>query len=121
MALSAKNPEKGEIWYVNFPNQPSDPHQPRTAIVISADARNRYASDVMVVPTTSKTFLLDTYVVIPAKEGGLPHQSVAKCDQVTTVEKTLLVSGPLGGKINESLIWKIHRGIRIALGETRVP
>lgn len=120
MALSAKQPEKGEIWYVNFPNQPSDPHQPRTAIIVSDDARNLYASDVMVVPTTSKTFLLDSYVLIPEKEGGLPHRSVAKCDQVTTVDKALLVSGPLGGKINQVLMWEIHHGIRIALGETRV-
>ncbi|MBX9878873.1 MAG: type II toxin-antitoxin system PemK/MazF family toxin [Candidatus Obscuribacterales bacterium] len=121
MAVSEVSPEKGEIWYVKFPNQPSDPHQPRPAIVVSADARNLYASDVMVVPITSKTFLLDTYVRVPAKEGGLPHHSVAKCDQVTTVDKILLVNGPLGGKISQLSMRRIHRGIRIALGETRVP
>lgn len=119
MAMSAKNPEKGEVWYVKFPYQPSDPHQPRPAIIVSVDARNLYASDVMVVPTTSKTLLLDAHVLIPATEGGLPHTSVAKCDQVTTVDKTLLVNGPLGGKVNPMLMWKIHRGIKIALGETR--
>lgn len=119
MALSAQKPEKGEVWYVKFPNQPSDPHQPRPAIIVSDDARNLYASDVMVVPTTSKTFLLDAHVLIPAKEGGLPHTSVAKCDQITTVDKTLLVNGPLGGKINQKLMSDIHRGIKIALGEIR--
>ncbi len=119
--VTSKNPKKGEVWYVRFPNQPFDPHQPRTAIIVSRDARNLYASDVMVVPTSSNIQPSDTYVVIPAKEGGIPHRSVAKCDQIATVDKTLLVRGPLGDRINPSLMWEIHHGIRIALGETRVP
>lgn len=119
--VASKFPKKGEVWYVHFPNQPFDPHQPRTAVVVSSDARNVRASDVMVVPTFSQTQYSDTYVVIPGKEGGIPHTSVAKCDLVTTVHKSLLANGPLGEPINELLMLKLHHGIRIALGETRVP
>ncbi len=115
-------PKKGEVWYVNIPNQPLDPHQPRTAIIISRDSRNANAADVMVVPTFSETGAYsDTYVIIPAGEGGLPHESVAKCDQVTTIHKSLLAKGPLGGRINQALMWKIHYAARRAMGETRVP
>lgn len=122
MAIApTRSPKKGEVWYVLFPNQPFDPHQPRTAIIVSRDTRNLRATDVMVVPTFSKIQQSDVYVQIPAKEGGIPHESVAKCDQVTTVDKSLLVRGPLGDRINESLMWKIHYGIRSALGERRVP
>lgn len=121
--MSAKNfPRKGEIFYVRIPNQPTDPHQPRIAIVVSRDSRNANASDVIVVPAFSHvSAFADTYVSVPAKEGGMPHDSVAKCDQVTTVDKSLLAGGPLGERINQSLMWKIHYAIRRALGETRVP
>lgn len=119
--IESKNPRKGEIWYVRFPNQPLDPHQPRTAVIVSRDSRNLRASDVIVVPTSSQISHSDVYVTIPAKEGGIPLESVAKCDQATTVDKSLLVKGPLGERINQSLMWKIHYGIRRALGETGVP
>ena len=115
-------PKKGEIWYIKIPNQPFDPHQPRTAIIISRDSRNANATDVMVVPTFSdSTTYSDTHVLIPAKEGGIPHKSVAKCDQTTTIHKSLLAKGPLGERVSQALMWKIHYAVRRALGETRVP
>lgn len=39
-------PRRGEIWNVDTPNQPSDPHQPRPALVISADERNLAEDDL---------------------------------------------------------------------------
>lgn len=115
-------PRKGEIYYVRLPNQPSDPHQPRVAIVVSRDSRNANASDVLVVPAFSNTNIYsDTYVTIPKDEGGMPHNSTAKCDQVSAIDKSLIADGPLGDRINQSLMWKIHYAIRRALGEQRVP
>lgn len=113
-------PRKGEVWYIKIPNQPFDPHQPRTAIIVSRDSRNEHADDVIAVPTSSSaTGHRDVHVNIPAKEGGLPKQSVAKCDQITTIHKSLLAKGPLGDRINQSTMWQIHHAIRRALGETR--
>ena len=112
-------PKKGEIWWVKLPNQPVDPHQPRTAIIVSRDSRNAYAEDYMVVPTFSKiTANINTHIIIPAGQGGLPHESIAKCDQLTTLHKSLLVKGPLGSRINEALMWRIHHAVRRAMGET---
>jgi mRNA interferase MazF len=111
-------PKKGEIWWVSLPGPPRDPHQPRTAIIVSRDSRNSVAQDVLVVPTFSKPANLnDTYVEIAAGEGGLPKDSVAKCDQVTTLDKEFLQKGPLGDRINQALMWQIHRSVRRALGE----
>lgn len=119
---STRYPRKGEVWYVNIPNQPHDPHQPGTAIIVSRDSRNAAAADVMLVPIFSQANAYsDCYVDIPANSGGMPHQSVAKCDQVTTVHKSLLTKGPLGERINQALMWKIHYAVRKALGETRLP
>jgi mRNA-degrading endonuclease toxin of MazEF toxin-antitoxin module len=115
-------PKKGEIWWVKLPNQPVDPHQPRTAIIVSRDSRNAYAEDCMVVPTFSNiTINVNTHVVIPEGQGGLKHESIAKCEQLTTLHKSLLVKGPLGDRINEGLMWRIHHAVRRALGEVQVP
>lgn len=118
----SKYPKKGEVWYIKIPNQPDDPHQPRPAIVVSRDGRNQIAADVMVVPVFSApSGYNDSYVTIPAQQGGLPHQSTAKCDQITTISKKLLGKGPLGGRIDALLMRQIHQAVRRALGETRVP
>jgi mRNA interferase MazF len=115
-------PQKGEVWWVNLPNQPRDPHQPRTAIVISRDSRNAYADDYMVVPTFSNlTAKIDSHIVIAAGEGGLPHESVAKCEQLTTLQRSFLVKGPLGGRISQALMWRLHYAVRKAMGEIQVP
>lgn len=115
-------PRKGEVWRVRLPNQPIDPHQPRTAIVVSRDSRNAHADDCMVVPTFSNiTINVNTHVVLPSGQGGLPHESVAKCEQLTTLHKSFLVKGPLGDRINDALMWRIHHAVRRAMGEVQVP
>lgn len=115
-------PKKGQVWWVKIPNQPDDPHQPRTVIIVSRDSRNAYSDDFMVVPCFSNVSAnINTHVSIPAGQGGLPHESIAKCDQLTTIHKSLLVEGPLGDRINESLMWRMHHAVRRAMGETMVP
>jgi mRNA-degrading endonuclease toxin of MazEF toxin-antitoxin module len=118
-----QEPQNGEIWFVNIPNQPNDPHQPRTAVIVSTNGRNKAASDVIVVPTTSsKTFRPHpvVHVQLPAGEGGLPRDSYARCDQVTTIDKSLLSRGPLGLPISLQYRWKLLDAIRVSLGDTRV-
>lgn len=118
----ASFPKNGEVWYVQLPNQPADPHQPRTAIVVSTNGRNQGASDVVVVPTTSADVEPhpDLHVVLPAGEGGLPKDSIVRCEQVTTLDKRFLVQGPLGGAIHIRYSWRIIHGVRRALGDTTV-
>lgn len=119
---SSAYPKNGEVWYVDLPNQPSDPHQPRTAIVVSTNGRNRGATDVIVVPTTSANIEPhpDLHVVIPKGQGGLPKDSIVRCEQVTTLDKRFLKEGPLGGSIHISYSWKILHAVRRALGDTTV-
>jgi len=115
-------PQNGEVWYVDLPNQPNDPHQPRTAMIVSTDGRNKSCNDVMVVPTTSSANFKPhplVHIQIPAGEGGLPKDSIARCDQVVTLDKTFLKNGPLGGLVALKYRWKVIDGIRVALGDTR--
>ncbi len=122
--MTAPEPLNGEIWWVSIPNQPNDPHQPRTAIIVSTNGRNKGANDVIVVPTTSSERFRphpELHVHIPAGEGGLPRDSYAKCDQVTTIDKSLLDAkkGPLGTPIHLKYRWAIVDAVRVALGDTR--
>jgi mRNA interferase MazF len=115
-------PKRGEVWYVSLPNKPGDPHQPRPAIVVSPNGRNQGCNDVIVVPTTSANIQPhpDLHVSIPQGQGGLPKDSIARCEQIATLEKRLLTQGPLGSTVHTSYMWRIVRAIGRAVGDTAV-
>jgi mRNA interferase MazF len=110
-------PRRGEIWSVELPNQPTDTHTPRRALVVSIDVRNRLAGDVIVVPLSTNLRPLPTHVFIPAGAGGQQRDSVAKCEQVTTLDKALLVHGPYPGRVPDKMLDEVVRAIRRAIGE----
>jgi mRNA interferase MazF len=88
----------------------------RPALVVSADALNRHALDVCVVPMTAvqrPSFSLR--VLVKPGESGLRRDSWAKCDQVTTLGKDLLLYPPLGW-LTEATLETIEQGIKLALG-----
>jgi mRNA interferase MazF len=123
MMANISFPKNGEVWYVDLPNQPNDPQKPRTAIIVSTDGRNRTCGDVVVVPTASaEKFNLHPlyHVQIPAGEGGLLKDSIARCDQITTLDKNFLARGPLGERISLKFSWKIINAVRASLGDTTV-
>ncbi|RTL45766.1 MAG: type II toxin-antitoxin system PemK/MazF family toxin [Candidatus Melainabacteria bacterium] len=116
----ASFPQIGEVYWVNLPNQPNDPHQPRTAIVISPNGRNKSCNDIIVVPTTSSAKFRAhplVHVLLPAGEGGLKRNSIVRCDQVTTIDKSLLGSGALGSPIGAKYQEQIIRGVRRAIAD----
>jgi len=101
-------PRRGEVYVVRLDKD-------RPALVISADALNRYALDVCVVPITSvKHARFSLRIPLNPPEGGLPRPSWAKCDQVTTLEKALLVYPPLG-RLSDSNLNAVAQGIKVAL------
>jgi len=113
-------PRRGEIWPVLLPNQPSDTHTPRPALVVSIDVRNRLASDVIVVPLSTNLRPLATHVLLPSGTGGLRQDSIAKCEQVTTLDKRLLGRSALGARVPDAILANVVRAIRRAIGEPLV-
>jgi mRNA interferase MazF len=74
-------PRRGEVYLVRLDKN-------RPALVISADALNRYGLDVCVVPlTTVGRPAFSLRVQVKPGEAGLDRDSWLKCDQVTTLEK----------------------------------
>lgn len=99
------------------PGQPDDPHQPRPALILSDDVRNRLTDDVIVIPFFSRGRLGPTRVAVPSGAGGMAHASVAFCEEITTVDRDFLGSGPLGRRLEPALMAAIVRAVRRAIGE----
>jgi mRNA-degrading endonuclease toxin of MazEF toxin-antitoxin module len=110
-------PLRGEIWNVYTPGQPSDPHQPRPALVLSVNLRNSTEDDVLVVPIFSQGASGPTHVPIPAGVGGLDHDSVLFAEEITTLDLEFLDDGPLGDPVPEQLLRRVVLGVRVAVGD----
>lgn len=108
---------QGEIWMVMIPGQPHDPHQPRPALVVSENIRNRHTDDVIVVPLFSRGRLGPTRVPLSAGAGGIPHTSVLFCEELTTLDRSFLERGPLGPLVSDAILDHVRRAVRRALGE----
>ncbi len=101
-------PRRGELYLVRL-------DKPRPALVISTDALNRHALDVCVVPmTTVARPRFSLRVHVKPGEAGLSRDTWAKCDQVTTLEKSLLLYPPVG-RLTDETLQSIVQGIKLAL------
>lgn len=109
------HPQRGEVYLVQLPGQPKD-FKDRPALIVSLDSRNRLANDIMVVPISTTLQPAPTHVELPAGEGGLHQSSMAKCEQVTTIDKSLLLRGPFAGKVSNSKMTEIEKAIMRAIG-----
>jgi mRNA interferase MazF len=114
---SLESPRRGEFWTAYTPGQPDDAHQPRPVLVVSEDVRNRLRDDVIVVPAFSAGRIGPTRVPVPANSGGLPHDSVLFCEEVTTIDKDFLQRGPLGPRVEPGTVAAVVRAIRRATGD----
>lgn len=109
------SPRRGEIYLVKLPGHPAD-RKNRPALVVSMDVRNRFANDVIVVPLSTTLRPAPTHVELPAGEGGLKEPSMAKCEQITTLDKSFLLRGSFAGAIDPSLLREIEKAIQRAVG-----
>jgi mRNA interferase MazF len=101
-------PRRGEVYLVRLEKR-------RPALVISADALNRYALDVCIVPmTTVRRAKFSLRVHVKPGEAGLSRDSWAKCDQVTTLGKDLLLYPPLG-RLTDETLRTVEGSIKLAL------
>lgn len=89
----------------------------RPAIIVSHNIRNELSRTVLIVPFTSnlESGETPTRVLVLAGESGLEINSLALCDQVSTVLKSYLGGEPFG-TLNSDLLARIQQGIQIAIG-----
>lgn len=58
-----------------------------------------------------------TRVAIPAGAGNVPFASVLFCEEITTIDRDFLASGPLGPPVDGDRMDEVVRAIRRAIGE----
>jgi len=75
------------------------------------------SDDVIVIPIFTSRRLGPTRVTIDKGMGGLDHDSVLFCEEITTLIRDFLEAGPLGDPVPESLLRRVLRAVRRALGE----
>ncbi len=101
-------PRRGDLCWVALDKD-------RPSLILSTDALNRHALDVCIVPlTTVPRPAFSLRVLLKAGEAGLPRNSWAKCDQVTTVEKVLVRYPPIG-RIPQPRLRQIEEAVKLAL------
>lgn len=88
----------------------------RPVIIVSVTRRNELAHDVMVVPCSTRLRPMVWHVHLKRGEGGLPSDSIAKCEQIMTLPKDELSSEPLGAPLASARMVEIERAMMIALG-----
>ncbi len=88
----------------------------RPVLVISANARNSGANDVLVVPCSTVLSAAPTHVRLRRGEGGIPSASVLKCEQLTNLLKTYLDLDPLGSALPEPRLREVERAVLRAIG-----
>jgi len=85
-------------------------------LVLSHDVRNRFASDVIVVPCSTRLRDGPTHVTLRRGEGGLAARSVLKCEQVTTLPLDLLSGDALGGPLSARRLAAVEQAVLRAIG-----
>lgn len=108
-------PRRGEIYFASARTRPGE-RKLRPVLIISPDIRNRWAGDVLAIPISTKVRPAPEHVLLDRGEGGLPQSSVAKCEQVSSMDKSLLEPRALSSPISEDRIRQIEDALLIALG-----
>ena len=88
----------------------------RPVLVISPDIRNALASDVIVIPCSTRISGAPTHVRLRKGEGGLPAASVLKCEQITTLHKGDVRTQPLGAPLSPVRVFEVERCVLRAIG-----
>jgi mRNA-degrading endonuclease toxin of MazEF toxin-antitoxin module len=88
----------------------------RPVLVVSPNVRNELASDVIVVPCSTRLFAAPTHVRLSRGDGGLAQASVLKCEQITTLHRDDVRRQPLGGPIPAKSLLEVERAVLRAIG-----
>lgn len=86
-------------------------------MVISRTARNLNADDLVVIPIFSRGGLGPTRVLLPAGTGGLHHDSLLFCEEITTIHRELCAAGPLGPGVARRFLDEAILAVRRAIGD----
>lgn len=108
---------RGTVWWAELPEPAgSAPGFRRPVVIVSGDPFNASAlRTIVAVMLTSSLRLADApgNVRVPAREAGLPRESIANVSQLFTVDKALLTDRT--GQVRPATLDRIADGLRLVL------
>lgn len=108
-------PSRGEIWRVDLdPVRGHEQGRVRPALVVSNNILNHGASGlVTIVPITTKSRPIRSFLRIDPPEGGLQKPSFIICDQVRTLSMDRL--GKRFGTVATTTLSEVERRLKFLL------
>jgi mRNA-degrading endonuclease toxin of MazEF toxin-antitoxin module len=88
----------------------------RPVLVLSINARNERAGDLIVVPCSTTLREAPTHVRLGRGEGGVPHPCMLKCEQITTLPQEDLDATALGSPLSGTRLREIELAVMRAIG-----
>ena len=107
----------GDIYYADLSLITDDMHVQygrRPVIVVSNDACNYYSSAITIVPLTSQLKKLNMPTHVMIQGNGLEVPSMALCEQIMTINKSLL-SDKIGTIDSSKTLNKIRRALMVQI------
>ena len=102
-------PRRGYLYWARLDKR-------RPVLVLSVNARNERANDVIVVPCSTTLREAPTHVRLGRGEGGAPQACMLKCEQITTLPKGDLDLSPLGAPLVGGRLADVERAVLRAIG-----
>jgi mRNA-degrading endonuclease toxin of MazEF toxin-antitoxin module len=100
---------RGHLYWSNLDKR-------RPALVISIDARNDHATDVIVIPCSTHLRESPTHVRLGRNEGGLLQPSMLKCEQITTIPRVEVDELAMGPALSGARLREVERAIARSIG-----
>ena len=108
---------RGEIWWADLAEpRGSEPGYRHPVLILQSESFNRSRLRTVIgVVVSSNTRLLDApgNALLPAKETGLPRDSVANVTQFVTVDRDHLEAR--AGKASAGTLSRVEAGLRMVL------
>lgn len=108
---------RGEVWWADLAEpRGSEPGFRHPVLILQSEPFNRSRLRTVVgVIVSSNTRLLDApgNVLLPAKDSGLPRDSVANVTQFVTIDLDYLEER--AGKIPSRILARVEAGVRLIL------
>ncbi len=111
---------RGEIYWVDFdPARGSEQKGLRPALVVQNDIGNRLSSLTILVALTTRIpgAIPPQQALVPAATSGLPRDSIAKCDQLLTADKSRLLDR--AGAVDAATMEAVDDALRFSLALER--
>ena len=118
----ARQPRRGEIWFVKLPTDSPDKGQ-RPVVIVSTDARNLHqrANTVLVVPLSTTPARAPTHIELSPGETGLASVSTIRAEDISVIRKSSLAEPRHGLRmLSEGTLRRIARGVVAAMGFAEV-